>query len=152
MPRRSVAPQVVNINTKFGYNNAIGAGTGIVIDPGGVVLTNNHVISGATDISAFSIGNGQTYAVDVVGYDRTQDVAVLQLRGAGGLPAAAIGGGVAVGEPIVALGNTGGQGGAPARCRAAWSRSTRPSSLRLPDRRRRDAERVDPGRRADQAR
>ena len=65
-----VGPQMVNISTKFGYNNAVGAGTGIVIDPGGVVLTNNHVISGATDISAFDVGNGQTYAVDVVGYDR----------------------------------------------------------------------------------
>ena len=40
-----VGPQIVNINTRFGYNDAIGAGTGIVIDPGGVVLTNNHVIS-----------------------------------------------------------------------------------------------------------
>src|SRR5271163_2095216 len=108
-----VGPQVVNINTQFGYSNAIGAGSGIVIDPGGVVLTNNHVISAATDISAFSIGTGQTYAVDVIGYDRTQDVAVLQLRGAGGLPTAAIGGGVAVGQPVVALGNAGGQGGTP---------------------------------------
>lgn len=108
-----VGPQVVDISTKFGYNNAVGAGTGIVIDPGGVVLTNNHVISGATDISAFAVGNGQTYAVDVVGYDRTADVAVLQLRGAGGLPAANIGGGVSVGDPVVALGNAGGQGGTP---------------------------------------
>lgn len=112
-PSGMVAPQVVNINTRFGFNNAVGAGTGMVIDPGGVVLTNNHVISGATDISAFSVANGQTYAVDVVGYDRSQDVAVLQLRGGGGLPSAAIGGGASVGEPIVALGNTGGQGGAP---------------------------------------
>jgi S1-C subfamily serine protease len=112
-PAGMVAPQIVNISTRFGYNNAVGAGTGIVVDPGGVVLTNNHVISGATDISAFSVGSGQTYAVDVVGYDRSQDVAVLQLRGGGGLPSAAIGGGVSVGEPIVALGNTGGQGGAP---------------------------------------
>ncbi len=108
-----VGPQLVNISTRFGYNNAVGAGTGIVIDPGGVVLTNNHVISGATDMSAFDVGNGQTYTVDVVGYDRTHDVAVLQLRGAGGLPSAAIGGGVAVGDPIVALGNAGGQGGTP---------------------------------------
>lgn len=112
-PAGMVAPQVVNINTRFGFNNAVGAGTGIVIDPGGAVLTNNHVISGATDISAFAVANGQTYAVDVVGYDRSQDVAVLQLRGGGGLPSAAIGGGVSVGEPVVALGNTGGQGGAP---------------------------------------
>src|SRR6185312_1162574 len=108
-----VAPQVVDISTRFGYNNAVGAGTGIVIDPNGVVLTNNHVISGATDISAFDVGNGQTYAVDVVGYDRTQDIAVLQLRGASGLPTAAIGGQATVGEPIVALGNVGGQGGTP---------------------------------------
>ncbi len=108
-----VGPQVVNINTKLGYNNAVGAGTGIVIDPNGVVLTNNHVISGATDISAFSVADGRTYGVDVVGYDRSQDIAVLQLRGAGGLPSAAIGGGVTVGEPVVAMGNTGGQGGTP---------------------------------------
>jgi S1-C subfamily serine protease len=108
-----VGPQVVNISTKFGYNDAVGAGTGIVIDPNGVVLTNNHVISGATDISAFDVGNGQTYGVDVVGYDRTQDVAVLQLRGGGGLPTAAIGGGVSVGDPVVAMGNAGGQGGTP---------------------------------------
>ncbi len=112
-PAAMVAPQVVNISTKFGYNSAVGAGTGIVIDPGGVVLTNNHVISAATDISAFDVGDGQTYAVDVIGYSRTADIAVLQLRGAGGLPAAAIGGGVAIGEPVVALGNTHGQGGAP---------------------------------------
>jgi S1-C subfamily serine protease len=108
-----VGPQVVNISTKFGYNNAVGAGTGIVIDPNGVVLTNNHVISSATDISAFDVGSGQSYAVDVIGYDRTQDVAVLQLRGAAGLPSAAIGGGVSVGEPVVAMGNAGGQGGMP---------------------------------------
>jgi S1-C subfamily serine protease len=108
-----VGPQVVDISTRFGFNNAVGAGTGIIIDPGGVVLTNNHVISGATDISAFAVGNGQNYAVDVVGYDRTADVAVLQLRGGGGLPSANIGGGVGIGDPIVALGNAGGQGGTP---------------------------------------
>lgn len=112
-PAATVTPQIVNINTKFGYNAAIGAGTGIVIDPGGVVLTNNHVISAATDISAFDVGNGQTYAVDVIGYDRNADVAVLQLRGAGGLPSAAIGGGVSIGEPVTAVGNAGGGGGAP---------------------------------------
>lgn len=122
-----VGPQVVNIDTKFGYNNAVGAGTGIVIDPNGVVLTNNHVISGATEISAFDVGNGQTYAVDVVGYDRTQDIAVLQLRGAAGLPTATIGGEATVGEPIVALGNVGGQGGTPTRWPARSSRSTRAS-------------------------
>src|SRR6516225_7724366 len=108
-----VGTQLVNISTRFGYNNAVGAGTGIVIDPGGTVLTNNHVISGATDISAFAVANGQIYGVDVVGYSRTADVAVLQLRGGGGLPSANIGGGVGIGEPVVALVNAGGQGGTP---------------------------------------
>ena len=108
-----VASQIVNINTRFGYNNAVGAGTGIVLDPSGVILTNNHVIAGATEINAFSVSDGQTYPVDVVGYDRTQDVAVVQLRGASGLPTAVIGGGIAGGEPVIALGNAGGQGGMP---------------------------------------
>ena len=110
-----VGPQIVDIDTRLGYQSAVGAGTGIVIDPGGVVLTNNHVISGATDISATSIGNGQTYPVQVLGYDRGEDIAVVQLAGAGGLPTANIGNSsqVGVGDPIVALGNAGGAGGAP---------------------------------------
>lgn len=111
-----VAPAVVNIDTQMGYQSAVGAGTGIVIDPGGVVLTNNHVIAGATDIKAHSLGSGQTYDVDVVGFDRSHDVAVLQLRGAFNLPTANIGdsGSAGIGEPVVAMGNAGGQGGTPA--------------------------------------
>lgn len=110
-----VGPAVVNINTEMGYQGATGAGTGIVLDPGGAVLTNNHVVSGATSITAFAVGNGQTYAVDVIGYDRNHDVAVVQLLGAGGLPVANIGrsAGVAIGDPVVAMGNAGGQGGTP---------------------------------------
>lgn len=110
-----VGPQIVDINTQMGYQSATGAGTGIVIDPNGVVLTNNHVVAGATSISAVDVGNGQTYPADVIGYDRSHDVAVLQLAGAGGLPVANIGdsGQVHIGEPIVALGNAGGTGGAP---------------------------------------
>ncbi|ORW10009.1 S1C family serine protease [Mycobacterium kyorinense] len=110
-----VGPQIVDIDTKMGYQSAVGAGTGIVIDPNGVVLTNNHVIAGATDITARDIGNNQTYPVEVIGYDRTHDVAVLQLGGASGLPVANIGdsSAVAVGDPIVSLGNAGGAGGTP---------------------------------------
>jgi S1-C subfamily serine protease len=109
-----VGPQIVDIDAKLGYQSAIGAGTGIVIDGGGVVLTNNHVVAGATDLTARSIGNGQTYPASVIGYDRQHDIAVLQLAG-GGLPAANIGNSdsISVGEPIVSLGNAGGAGGAP---------------------------------------
>jgi S1-C subfamily serine protease len=109
-----VGPQIVDIDAKLGYQSAIGAGTGIVIDGGGVILTNNHVVAGATNLTARSIGNGQTYPATVIGYDRQHDIAVLQLAG-GGLPVANIGNSdtLRVGEPIVSLGNAGGVGGAP---------------------------------------
>lgn len=110
-----VGPAVVNIETQMGYQGAVGAGTGIVLDPNGVVLTNNHVIAGATDVKVVSVANGQTYDVDVLGFDRSHDVAVLQLRGAADLPTANIGNSsrVAVGDPVVAMGNAGGHGGTP---------------------------------------
>ena len=110
-----VGPAVVNIDAQMGYQSATGAGTGIVLDPSGVVLTNNHVVAGATDLKAFSVGNGQTYDVDVIGFDRNHDVAVVQLRGASDLPAANIGNSsrLNIGDPVVAMGNAGGQGGTP---------------------------------------
>ena len=108
-----VGPQIVDIDAKLGFQSAIGAGTGIVIDPS-VILTNNHVIAGATDLTARSIANGQTFPASVIGFDRQHDIAVLQLAG-GGLPVANIGNSdsVKVGDPVVSLGNAGGAGGAP---------------------------------------
>src|SRR5262249_46571632 len=83
-----VNPAVVNIDSSNTYQGSIGAGTGIVISSDGKVLTNNHVIRGATRISATDIGNGKTYDATVIGYDPSHDVAVLQLQGASGLPTA----------------------------------------------------------------
>jgi serine protease Do len=106
----AVAPAVVQITTKIDYQQAIGTGTGMVIDPGGVVLTNYHVVAGANTVTG-TVG-GRDYPADLVGYDRKHDIAVLQLRGAGGLPTAPIGdsGQVVVGEPTVGLGNASGVG------------------------------------------
>ena len=73
---------LVDINTNLSYENEQAAGTGIVLTSNGEILTNNHVIDGATSISVTDIGNGQTYKANVVGYDRTGDVAVIQLVGA----------------------------------------------------------------------
>lgn len=126
-----VGPQVVNINTKLGYNNAVGAGTGIVIDPNGVVLTNNHVIAGATDINAFSVGSGQTYGVDVVGYDRTQDVAVLQLRGAGACRRRRSVAASRLVSPSSRWATAVGRAERPVRCLAGWSRSAKPCRRRI---------------------
>jgi S1-C subfamily serine protease len=110
-----VAPALVDINSTFSYQKAEGAGTGIVLTSNGEVLTNNHVIDGATKISVTDIGNGKTYSARVVGYDATHDVAVLQLQGASGLATAKLGSSssAAVGESVVAIGNAGGTGGTP---------------------------------------
>jgi serine protease Do len=105
-----VEPAVVTIDTEIDYQNAIGVGTGIVIDPGGQVLTNFHVVQGADRITATVAG--RSFPAELVGYDRRHDVAVLQLLGGSGLPTAPIGDSsqLVEGEPVVALGNAGGTG------------------------------------------
>jgi S1-C subfamily serine protease len=87
----------------------------MVITSTGEVLTNNHIVEGATKISVTDIGNGKTYNATVVGYDRSQDVAVLQLIGASGLQTVNLGNSstVSVGEGVVAIGNANGAGGTP---------------------------------------
>ncbi|HMK92709.1 MAG TPA: trypsin-like peptidase domain-containing protein, partial [Thermoleophilia bacterium] len=81
---RRVDPGLVDIDVTFDNANG-GAATGMVLTPSGVVLTNNHVIAGATKITATDIGDGKTYRASVVGYARSRDVAVIQLIGASGL-------------------------------------------------------------------
>jgi S1-C subfamily serine protease len=112
---RKVDPGIVDINTTLNYRNARAAGTGIVLTSNGEVLTNNHVIEGATSISVTDVGNGKTYGAKFVGYDRTSDVAVLQLENASGLRTVTLGNSssVHVGEAVVAIGNAGGSGGTP---------------------------------------
>lgn len=106
---------VVDIDDLFGYQQAAGAGTGIVLTSTGLVLTNNHVIDGATTIQATDQGNGKTYTATVVGYDPSHDVALLQLHGASGLTTATIGDSstVTVGQPVIGIGNAEGVGGTP---------------------------------------
>jgi S1-C subfamily serine protease len=110
-----VDPGLVDVVSTLGYQQAEAAGTGQVLTSNGEVLTNNHVIEGATSIRVTDIGNGQTYTAKVVGYDQTRDVAVLQLRGASGLATAPMGNSssAAIGQKVVALGNAGGKGGTP---------------------------------------
>lgn len=109
-------PGLVDINTTLGYQQARAAGTGMVLTSSGEVLTNNHVINGATSITARDIGNGRTYQAKVVGYDHGHDVAVLQLQGASGLQTVNLGdsGSASTGQKVVALGNALGKGGTPA--------------------------------------
>lgn len=106
---------LVDVNTSIDGGQAQGAGTGMVLTSNGEVLTNNHVVEGATSISVTDVGNGKTYSAKVVGYDMSKDVAVLQLEGASGLRTVKIGNSssVAVGEQVVAIGNANGAGGTP---------------------------------------
>ncbi|MFG2089839.1 S1C family serine protease [Spirillospora sp. NPDC048824] len=108
-------PGVVNIKTEQDLNGTRAAGTGIVLDPSGLVLTNNHVIRGATEIVGTDTDDRRTYTAQVVGYDRAGDIAVIRLKGASRLKAAVFdsASGVNVGDPVTAVGNAGGKGGTP---------------------------------------
>ena len=105
---------LVDINTNLSYQNEQAAGTGMVLTSNGEILTNNHVIDGATSISVTDVGNGKTYSAKVVGYDRTGDVAVIQLINASGLQTISTSRATAaVGQAVVGVGNAGGTGGTP---------------------------------------
>jgi S1-C subfamily serine protease len=108
-------PGVVNIDTELGFRNARAAGTGIVLTDSGTVLTNNHVIQGATLIRVSDTDNGRTYSARVVGYAKSADIAVLRLQNATKLQTAALGDSskVTEGDPVTAVGNAGGKGGTP---------------------------------------
>ncbi len=103
----AVQPAVVQIDTTINYQHAIGAGTGFLLNPNGEVLTNYHVVQGADVITGHNVGSGQSFTADLIGYDRTHDIALLQLRGASGLPVAPLGNSasIVIGEPAVAIGN-----------------------------------------------
>jgi S1-C subfamily serine protease len=112
---RKVGPALVDVNSTFSYQSGTGAGTGIVVSSNGEVLTNNHVVDGASRITATDVGNGKTYDATVVGYDPSHDIAVLRLKGASGLATATLGNTSkpSVGDPVVGIGNAGGVGGTP---------------------------------------
>lgn len=88
-------------------------GSGVIIDPRGVLLTNRHVIEGATDIR-IALSDGRELAVDVVVEDPQTDLAVLRVRDAGDatFPAITFGNSDAlqVGDLVLAIGNPFGVG------------------------------------------
>jgi len=114
-PVATPIPGIVDIYTNLGYQGEAAAGTGIVLTSGGVVLTNNHVIRGATSIKVVDLDNGLTYRAKVLGYALSADVAAIQLQGASGLQTAPLGSsdGLQVGQTVTTHGNAGGAGGTP---------------------------------------
>jgi S1-C subfamily serine protease len=102
---------LVTITSELGYQGGEAAGTGIVLTATGRVLTNNHVIDGATAIKVTDVSTGTSYTAKVVGTNATKDVAVLQLENASGLATADIAtAAAAVGDDVTAVGNANGTG------------------------------------------
>ena len=109
-------PAVVDVNTVVDAleGGGSGAGTGMVVSPGGLVVTNNHVVQGADAVTVAVPGHG-SHSATVIGTDPSADIAVLKVSGLSGLPTVKFGDSstVTVGLPVVAIGNALGLGGSP---------------------------------------
>jgi putative serine protease PepD len=100
-------PSVVTISARQGASG--GTGSGEIIQEGGYILTNNHVIAVAADGGQVSVlySDGHSSAATIVGRDPLRDLAVIKAAdGAAGLPVIAIGSSASLvaGQPVVALG------------------------------------------------
>jgi S1-C subfamily serine protease len=117
-----IEPAVVNINTVLDDNpfddlpgRGRGAGTGMIVTSNGQVLTNNHVIEGATRIEVSVAGRSGTYVAQFLGAAPEDDVALIQIQGIADLPTVSLADStlLEVGQEVFALGNAGGDGGPP---------------------------------------
>jgi serine protease Do len=114
---KKVRPSVVNISTEsqvqtfFGVFPQQGAGSGVIVRAEGYVLTNNHVVQGATNIKVTLVG-GKTLTGKIVGTDPLVDLAVIKVQSPESLPAAELGrsGDLQVGQLAIAIGNPFGLG------------------------------------------
>ncbi|HZU73587.1 MAG TPA: trypsin-like peptidase domain-containing protein [Acidimicrobiales bacterium] len=111
-----VLPAVVTIHTQavqagglfgVGSQEVTGAGTGMIVTAGGDVLTNNHVIAGATQVTVTLYGQTQARTATVLGTDPTDDIAVLRIDGVSGLSPVTLGNSsrVQIGDDVLAVGN-----------------------------------------------
>jgi S1-C subfamily serine protease len=117
---RRLAPSVVQITTETLttglFNQPVptrGVGTGIIMNQEGYILTNNHVVGGAENITVL-LGNGESFPAELVGGDPSTDTAVVRID-AEGLQPAVLGSSseLRVGEEVVAIGHALGLGGGP---------------------------------------
>lgn len=103
---------VVLVETNLAFENASAAGTGIVLTPSGEILTNNHVIRGATTINVVIPATHAQYAAQVIGYDISDDIALIKVSGAPKLATATRGNSMKlkIGQATRAVGNANGGG------------------------------------------
>ncbi|HMD46709.1 MAG TPA: trypsin-like peptidase domain-containing protein, partial [Acidimicrobiales bacterium] len=109
-----VEPSVVSIDTTVisgggvaGNGVVEGAGTGMIITPDGQVLTNNHVVAGATNVTVTLFGQTAALSARVIGTDPAQDLALVQINDQHGLPTVTLGdsNSTLVGDDVLAIGN-----------------------------------------------
>ncbi|MER5183642.1 trypsin-like peptidase domain-containing protein [Streptomyces sp. NPDC002896] len=100
----AVSPSIVEISATS--NAGESTGSGVIVTSGGEIITNNHVISGASSIKV-TTSNGKTYTANVVGTDSKKDLALIKLENASGLTTASLGNSdnVKVGDEVVAIGS-----------------------------------------------
>ena len=100
----AVSPSIVEISAKSSAGEA--TGSGVIITADGEIVTNNHVISGASSVKV-TTNDGKTYTAKVVGTDSKKDLALIKLENASGLKAASLGNSdnVKIGDDVVAIGS-----------------------------------------------
>jgi S1-C subfamily serine protease len=103
---------IVVVDTTLGYAGGEAAGTGMVLTSKGEILTNNHVIEGATALRVVVPGTGRSYSARVVGYSVANDVALLKLKNATNLATVSVGNSakLRLGQTVTAIGNARGTG------------------------------------------
>ncbi|MFD3495460.1 S1C family serine protease [Streptomyces sp. NPDC058690] len=101
---KAVSPTIVEIGATSTAGES--TGSGVIITSGGEIITNNHVIAGASSIKV-TLSTGRTYTAKVVGTDADKDLALIDLEGASGLKTATLGdsSGIKVGDQVVAIGS-----------------------------------------------
>ncbi|MEU2539919.1 S1C family serine protease [Streptomyces iakyrus] len=107
---KAVSPSIVEISADS--NAGSSTGSGVIITSGGEIITNNHVVAGASQIKA-TTSDGKSYTAKVVGTDSKKDLALIKLENASGLKAATLGdsAGLQVGDQVVAIGSPEGLSG-----------------------------------------
>ncbi|MYS75355.1 trypsin-like serine protease, partial [Streptomyces sp. SID5926] len=101
---KAVSPSIVEINATS--NAGSSTGSGVIITDEGEIITNNHVVAGASSVKV-TTNDGKQYTAEVVGTDSKKDLALIKLANASGLKAATLGdsGGIGVGDQVVAIGS-----------------------------------------------